>query len=203
VSTEKLEKVRGGFADRVIALRRAKGWGQEDLAARLDVSNGTVGFWEIGKNKAKGENLTKLAALLEVTTDYLLYGTESAAKQSPAWHEPPPGYAVDDLLAAVDRASEEMASVKRLAEKLKPISSPRALPGTSRSRSDPDSASAPSGSSKTKPATPTPGAGPVPGAPAPAEPAPPALQSRLKTSEASDQSAFSTFGKRKSFRKNK
>ena len=103
MSTGKSEKVRGGFADRIRALRKARGWGQEDLAQRLDVSNGTVGYWEIGKNIARPKVLKKIAALFEVEVAYLLGTEEPAATQSRGLHEEHPAHLVDDLHAALDQ----------------------------------------------------------------------------------------------------
>jgi transcriptional regulator with XRE-family HTH domain len=62
------------FADRLRKARRAKGLGQEDLAAKLEVSSGSVGNWEIGPSLPRPKTLGKIAALLEVTPAWLLYG---------------------------------------------------------------------------------------------------------------------------------
>ena len=55
-------------------LRKERGWSQEDLAARLDVSPGSVGNWEIGPYEPHAKTLKKIAALFEVEVFYLLHG---------------------------------------------------------------------------------------------------------------------------------
>jgi transcriptional regulator with XRE-family HTH domain len=125
VSTVKLEKVRGVFADRIRALRKAKGWGQEDLAQRLDVSNGAVGYWEIGPNIPHPKTLKKIAALFEVEVAYLL-GSEVSGPGSGLLQESVPGHLVDDLHAELERLDEQMAAVKRAAHRLKPSVSSKA-----------------------------------------------------------------------------
>src|SRR5215469_214017 len=74
MSTAKLKKVEDTFSGRLKMLRKERGWSQEDLAARLDVSPGSVGNWEIGPYEPHAKTLTKIAALFEVEVRYLLRG---------------------------------------------------------------------------------------------------------------------------------
>jgi transcriptional regulator with XRE-family HTH domain len=74
MSTAKLKKVEGTFSERLKMLRKERGWSQEGLAARLDVSPGSVGNWEMGPYEPHAKTLTKLAALFEVEVRYLLRG---------------------------------------------------------------------------------------------------------------------------------
>lgn len=64
-------------ADRIVALREAKGLTQEGLAAKLDVSRGAVGNWELGKNISR-KSIEALAAVFDVSVDWLLHGGDRA-----------------------------------------------------------------------------------------------------------------------------
>ena len=111
MSTEK--EIRSeNFSDRLRKARKLKGWGQEQLASRLEVSTGAVGNWEIGPKLPTAENLGKIAVLLDVSTHWLLYGEE---KNNPrldvSGHrlvEPSPVYRVNEEVgAAEDDATRE------------------------------------------------------------------------------------------------
>lgn len=60
------------LADKIISLRRQKGWSQEDLAERLDVSRQSVSKWESGQSVPDLKRIVQLSELFCVTTDYLL-----------------------------------------------------------------------------------------------------------------------------------
>ena len=98
MSTEKEIKSEN-FSDRLRKARKLKGWGQEQLASKLDVSTGAVGHWEIGPKLPTAENLGKIAALLDVSTRWLLYGQENAnlgnARSAEPIQESSPMYRVD------------------------------------------------------------------------------------------------------------
>ena len=57
---------------RLQALRRERGWSQEDLAAKLDVARNTVNRWEMGERHPSMKMLEGLAAVLNVTGRTLL-----------------------------------------------------------------------------------------------------------------------------------
>jgi len=69
------------FADRLRNARKAKALGQTELADKLGVSGGSVGNWEIGTSQPRAETLGKLAAILEVTPAWLLYGEGPLVKE--------------------------------------------------------------------------------------------------------------------------
>lgn len=76
MSTLNLKKVEG-FANRLRHARLAKGWSQEDLANKLDVSNGSVGNWESGPTIPRPVVLRKIAALFEVEVEDFLSKAQS------------------------------------------------------------------------------------------------------------------------------
>ena len=63
--------------NRIKALRSKKKWTQAELAKKLNVSQQTIGSWEVGRAEPNSEALISLAKLFGVSTDYLLNGTES------------------------------------------------------------------------------------------------------------------------------
>lgn len=64
------------MADRIQHLRKAKGFSQEDLADKVGVSRQAVSKWESGQSTPDPEKIILMSELFEVTTDYLLKGTE-------------------------------------------------------------------------------------------------------------------------------
>ncbi|WP_297214132.1 helix-turn-helix domain-containing protein [uncultured Flavonifractor sp.] len=60
------------IADRLVALRRAHGHSQEELAARLGVSRQAVSKWERAESSPDTDNLIALARLYGVSLDELL-----------------------------------------------------------------------------------------------------------------------------------
>lgn len=60
------------LADKIIALRRARGWSQEELAERLGVSRQAVSKWESAQSVPELDKVLQLSELFEVSTDTLL-----------------------------------------------------------------------------------------------------------------------------------
>lgn len=60
------------FYEKLISLRKQKGWSQEELAERLDVSRQAISKWESGQSLPETDRVVQLATLFGVTTDYLL-----------------------------------------------------------------------------------------------------------------------------------
>lgn len=74
-----LERIRQGvlqrdLGQRIVHLRKARGWRQGDLAKRLGVPSTRLGKWERGLNAPSLEDLTVLAAVLGATLDELVLG---------------------------------------------------------------------------------------------------------------------------------
>lgn len=59
-------------ADRIRALREARGWTQAELARRLSITRNGVNSWEQGLSMPSPTCLVDLAKLFSVSTDYLL-----------------------------------------------------------------------------------------------------------------------------------
>lgn len=59
-------------ADRIRALREARGWTQVELARRLSITRNGVNSWEQGLSMPSPACLVDLAKLFSVSTDYLL-----------------------------------------------------------------------------------------------------------------------------------
>lgn len=59
-------------AERIRALREARGWTQAELARRLSITRNGVNSWEQGLSMPSPTCLVDLAKLFSVSTDYLL-----------------------------------------------------------------------------------------------------------------------------------
>ncbi len=64
------------LAQRIQALRRARGMSQEELAEQIGVSRQAVSKWEAEQSTPEPEKLILLSGCFGVTTDFLLKGTE-------------------------------------------------------------------------------------------------------------------------------
>jgi transcriptional regulator with XRE-family HTH domain len=60
------------IGQKLIFLRKQRGWTQEDVAKKLGIHRGTYANYEIGKRDPDYETLSKLADMFDVTVDYLL-----------------------------------------------------------------------------------------------------------------------------------
>lgn len=81
------------MSEKLTALRKGRGWSQEDLAEQLDVSRQSVSKWESGASVPDLDRVIKLSELFGVTTDYLLRDVpepESLAQVPPVADEPQP-----------------------------------------------------------------------------------------------------------------
>ena len=64
------------LADKIIRLRKQKGWSQEELAERLEVSRQSVSKWESGLSNPDLDKILSLSELFGVSTDALLKDTK-------------------------------------------------------------------------------------------------------------------------------
>ena len=55
-----------GFGEKLQALRKARGWSQEELAGRIHVSRQTLSKWESGGAVPDTENVIALSRLLSL-----------------------------------------------------------------------------------------------------------------------------------------
>lgn len=60
------------LAEKITTLRKQKGWSQEELANRLDISRQSVSKWESRMSVPDLDKILKLSAIFNVSTDYLL-----------------------------------------------------------------------------------------------------------------------------------
>lgn len=60
------------LSEKLIMLRKEKGWSQEDFAEKLDVSRQAVSRWENETALPDAQNILRISTLFNVTADYLL-----------------------------------------------------------------------------------------------------------------------------------
>lgn len=60
------------LSDKIVKLRKANGWSQENLAEKLNVSRQAISRWEGDTAQPDTANILQLSKLFGVTTDYLL-----------------------------------------------------------------------------------------------------------------------------------
>ena len=60
------------LGEKIALLRKQKGWSQEDLAERLDISRQSVSKWESGTSVPDLDKIIKVSELFQVSTDFLL-----------------------------------------------------------------------------------------------------------------------------------
>ena len=57
------------LSDRILELRRQRGWSQEELAERMEVSRQEVSKWESGQTAPELDRILELSRICEVATD--------------------------------------------------------------------------------------------------------------------------------------
>lgn len=84
VDKQKRKAMSMEIAERLAAMRREKGFSQEDLAGQLGLSRQAISKWERGESAPDMGNLIALAELYEVSLDELIRGEapERAAEES-------------------------------------------------------------------------------------------------------------------------
>ena len=60
------------LGNKILKLRKEKGYSQEDLAEKLDVTRQTISNWELGSTQPNPEQLKGLSKILNVSIDELL-----------------------------------------------------------------------------------------------------------------------------------
>ena len=60
------------LAEKIMSLRKQKGWSQEQLAEQLGVSRQAVSKWESGISIPDLDKVVNMSTLFGVCTDYLL-----------------------------------------------------------------------------------------------------------------------------------
>ena len=60
------------LSEKIVTLRKQKGWSQEELADKLNVSRQAVGKWETETALPEVDKILQMATLFDVSTDSLL-----------------------------------------------------------------------------------------------------------------------------------
>ena len=71
------------FSEKIIDLRKAHGWSQEDFAEKLNVSRQAISRWENDGAFPDALNILQISKLFGVTTDYLLNDDYTSDKDIP------------------------------------------------------------------------------------------------------------------------
>lgn len=69
------------FGERLQKLRKQKGWSQEELAEKLELTRQTVSKWELEQSAPDLDYIIALSDLFQVSTDYLIKGREHIAEK--------------------------------------------------------------------------------------------------------------------------
>ena len=72
------------LSDKLIELRKEKGWSQEDFAEKLDVSRQAISRWENGSALPDAQNILRISKLFSVSADYLLNDDHEGEREIPA-----------------------------------------------------------------------------------------------------------------------
>lgn len=65
------------FAEKLMEMRKSRGWSQEELGNKLGVTRQTVSKWELGATTPEMEKLAAISELFGITTDELIKGCTS------------------------------------------------------------------------------------------------------------------------------
>lgn len=60
------------LAEKIALLRKQKGWSQEELSDKMDISRQSVSKWESGQSVPDLDKIIKISDIFAVSTDYLL-----------------------------------------------------------------------------------------------------------------------------------
>jgi transcriptional regulator with XRE-family HTH domain len=68
---------------RIRDVRRERGWTQDQLANAVGVSRSAVAQWETGRAGQVTTNLTRIAEVLEIGVEYIMYGDDKRGPTEP------------------------------------------------------------------------------------------------------------------------
>lgn len=94
------------FADKLTMLRRSRGYSQEKLAEKLNVTRQAVSKWETGQSEPEIASLLQLSRLFQVTADYLIREDTECMTREPDGREIQPAEE-RELLSFIARAGRE------------------------------------------------------------------------------------------------
>ena len=105
VSINKAEVNKMTFAEKIINLRKQKGWSQEELAEKLDVTRQSVSKWESAGAMPDIAKILQLSELFGVTTDYLLKDNDGEVLST------------DEKVEPTEHKEEKSENVRKISEK--------------------------------------------------------------------------------------
>ncbi|OAB31190.1 helix-turn-helix domain-containing protein [Paenibacillus macquariensis] len=94
------------FGNRLKTLRKQSKMTQKDLGNQLDVGEMTISGYESGSREPNFERLKKISIIFNVTTDYLLFGEESASIKNVYWEN-----RAREFETEVERLSDVVAQI--------------------------------------------------------------------------------------------
>lgn len=97
------------IGNRIKKAREDKGITQEFLAESMDVSNAYISKIERGRTPVNLDNLSKICAVLETSTDYILRGTNTSNND----------YMRNEIIDLLEGCSPE--KIKLIVQVIKPI----------------------------------------------------------------------------------
>ena len=71
------------MGEKILKLRKARGWNQEDLAEQIGVTRQAVSRWESDSAKPDADKIVAICDLFGVSTDYLLRADYVESKEVP------------------------------------------------------------------------------------------------------------------------
>ncbi len=72
------------LSEKIMSLRKQKGWSQEDLADQLGISRQSVSKWESASASPDLDKIVRMSQIFGVTTDWLLTDTEAQTHGEPS-----------------------------------------------------------------------------------------------------------------------
>lgn len=93
---------------RISELRKKRSWLQRELAEKIGMSTGSIAMWETGKRDPDSSMLAKLAAIFEVSTDFLL-----GISDDPSAETSEPDGNLEPEIRVIQRAAKNMSPTDR------------------------------------------------------------------------------------------
>lgn len=75
-----MEGIKMNLSDNLITLRKSRGYSQEQLANKLNVSRQSVSKWESGQSTPDLDRLLEIAQIFNITLDTLIHGEQVSVK---------------------------------------------------------------------------------------------------------------------------
>lgn len=104
------------LADKIIMLRKKRGWSQEELAERMGVTRQSISKWEGAQSVPELEKIIAMSELFGVSTDFLLKndGQETAETEAPS---PAAGKKDENPRVGVDEIGEYFEKKRKMSSR--------------------------------------------------------------------------------------